>query len=169
MVSDEVLASAIFGAGLIAATLVLAWFTWTLAKATRQLAAIEADRETAEKRRRRIALLDQRISVAVKLLAVRSSEVLPPSLGKGNLPRPEADYVGELVTTLDEEVPASVTSDVEHLLHAFDQIVDPKRPSLELTVDLILAAYLRVQEWAGKNLYDWRAEVLGLRTEEGAA
>ncbi len=162
MVSEWVLAAGTVV--LVGVTAVLAWTTWHLYRATRQLARIEEKRDKAAQRRRRKERLSRKLELARELIGTHWDNIAAP-LSQGVVPRPEAKYLRELAELVDEGDQV-LGRDLGPLLLAFDSANRGTSYSEEPLADLE-EKFERTKKRLGWDLQGWQDEVVELSKEPG--
>jgi hypothetical protein len=121
LVAEWILAGATVG--LMTATAVLAWATWNLFKATRQLASIETGRETRTRLEQRRAKLAKKIELGGKVAALHPGwkEEILPFMRQGVL-RPELETIAELAPLLEYDHDQVIKEDVDMIVLAVDNL-----------------------------------------------
>lgn len=150
---------------LAVATSVLAWATWNLFRATRQLEKIEATRERRENRQRKFARVDRKIKLAEQIVRV-DPDVVRQSIVGGHVPNPEAQYIREIVSLVEYGKDQVRREDVDRLLLAFDNVSRGGHYTDDSAKDVI-EAYKRVQERLGWDFARCHQELLDLAEEIG--
>ena len=153
--------------GLLIATAVLAWATWNLYKATRQLALIEADRERRNRLVQRRAKLETKILLASKIVSMDPGAIasIRVYLRDGILTT-HLQWFADLAPLLEhghDQVPMEV---MDRILQAIDQLrkgskyVDP--PAAGIMQDIELA-----RDRLGYDITNWRRDLTSIELELG--
>ncbi|MCK5291770.1 MAG: hypothetical protein KAR39_07120 [Thermoplasmata archaeon] len=148
--------------GLVMATVLLAFCTWALYKATRRLSVIEERRDQEEARRLRRARVGRKLELAEQVVHMPSETLLKP-LVLGGIPQGMVAVFRKLHHHLDFGSDKVLKEDVDKLLLAFDGANrGATYPDAIKDLEPVLK---RVQERLSWDLFNWRNELVNLSPE----
>ncbi len=146
---------------LVGVTAVLAWTTWNLYRATRQLARIEEDRDKMAQRQRRKEKLSRKLKLARGLIKTPWEDIAGP-LSQGRTPGP-ARKLRQLAELVDEG-DQFLREDLGRLLSAFNA-TDRRTSYSEAQLDDLEKNFERLTKRLGWDLQGWEDEVVELGKE----
>ncbi len=161
MVSVQEVATAV----LAGATIILAWISWNLVRATRVLARIEERRERARARERKRSRIKKKLEITEMLVQHDWDDSIGPPLAAGLHLGPWAWQLRELETLVDFEKDQVLREDFGPLRLAFDAANQGTRYPAGPQRDL-RERFNRIKERLGWDVQRWRNELVELSREE---